>query len=123
MSGSTRSLTIAVLLAVAVAAVVGFLVGNESPRGAKHLTVKSGRAMLHNTDNWLTSFDTGDPDDQLAFTANAVASDSPRGFQDHGVPPCLRVGRSVPVRVGYTWIDFPSGVRMPVVQWLECPGA
>jgi hypothetical protein len=107
---------------VVVAAAIGFWAGSTSAFGSKHLTVKTGQATLHNSDNWLTSFDTDDPQGQLSFSANAVASNSAAGFQDHGVPPCLEVGKKVPVRVGYTSIDFPSGISAPVVQWVECLG-
>jgi hypothetical protein len=103
-----------------VSALLGFWVGSSNTYGSKHLNVKTGHALLHNTDNWLTSFDTDDPSDQLVFSANSVASESATGFQDHGVPPCLKVGTTVPVRVGYTSIHFPSGITMPVVQWVEC---
>ena len=67
-----------ILAAVMGAALVGGLLGNNTQLGSKELTVKTGRAMLHNTDNWLTSFDTDDPDDQLAFHADAVWYSTPR---------------------------------------------
>ncbi len=80
-----------------------------------------GRAHLHNTENWLTSFDTDDPDDQLTFEANAVHwSDGSRTGYQH--PPCLREGRAVPVRVGYTWVDMPGETSRSVVAWVECRG-
>jgi len=117
---STRSIALLAATGLVGAMLLGFWVGNSSPYGSKHLDVKVGRAMLHNTQNWLTSFQTDDPGEQLAFFADAVASDSATGFQDHGVPPCLEVGDTVPVRVGYASIHFPSGVTAPVVQWVEC---
>jgi len=118
----SKKVAILVVGALVLSVLLGYRVGNTSSHGPKHLRVESGRAVLHNTENWLTSFDTDEPGQQLAFRADSVASDSAIGFQDHGVPPCLEVGRRVPVRVGYTSIRFPSGRTMPVVQWVECPG-
>jgi hypothetical protein len=117
---STKSIALLAAIGLVGSMLLGFWVGNSSPYGSKHLDVKAGRAMLHNTQNWFTSFDTDDPSEQLAFFADAVASDSATGFQDHGVPPCLKVGEMVRVRVGYASIHFPSGVTAPVVQWVEC---
>jgi hypothetical protein len=101
------------------AALVGGLVGNSTSWGSKELTVKTGRAMLHNSENWLTSFDTDDPDDQLAFHADSVWYSTPESDGD-GVPPCLREGRWASVRVGYTEVDAPDGHSWPVVAWVEC---
>lgn len=108
-----------ILAAVMGAVLVGGLLGNNTQLGSKELTVKTGRAMLHNTDNWLTSFDTDDPDDQLAFHADAVWYSTP-GTQGEGVPPCLREGKQVPVRVGYTGVDLPGGGGTSMVAWVEC---
>lgn len=108
-----------ILAAVMAAVLVGGLLGNNTRLGSKELTVKTGRAMLHNTDNWLTSFDTDDPDDQLAFHADAVWYSSPEA-EGEGVPPCLSEGRWTPVRIGYTGVDFPDGGGAPVVAWVEC---
>jgi hypothetical protein len=118
----TRSVSWLVLLVVAtVALALGLFLGNSTPFGSKKLTVLEGRAFLGNTENWLTSFDTGSPDDQMSFRANAVAwSDGSEHGDDS--PPCLKEGRSVPVKVGYTWVDLPDGGRMPVVAWVECLG-
>ena len=108
-----------IVAAVIGALVVGSLFGNNTSLGSKELTVKTGRAMLHNTDNWLTSFDTGDPDDQLAFHAETVWYSTPQ-TDGEGVPPCLREGKSVPVRIGYTGIEYPGGGGRSVVAWVEC---
>jgi hypothetical protein len=109
-----------VVAAAMGAAMVGGLVGNNTPWGSKELTVKAGRAMLHNTDNWLTSFDTDDPDDQLAFHADSVWWSGP-GLSGQGVPPCLeRENTWAQVRVAYTWVDFPDGGSAPFLAWVEC---
>jgi hypothetical protein len=102
-----------------LAALAGCLVGNNTALGSKELTVKTGRAMLHNSENWLTSFDTDDPDDQLTFNADSVWYVF-SGAEGQGVPPCLQEGESTPVRIGYTWIDFPDGGGAPMVAWVEC---
>ena len=108
-----------IVAAVMGVALVGGLVGNNTSWGSKELTVKTGRAMLHNTDNWLASFDTDDPDDQLTFNADSVWWSG--AGEGQGVPPCLeREGVWVPVRVGYTWVDFPDGGGAPMVAWVEC---
>ncbi len=118
----TRSVSWLSLLALGTAALaLGVLVGNTSTLGAKNLTVLTGEAILHNNHNWLTSFDTQDPDDQLAFHANAVAWSDER-MRGDGKPPCLKLGRSVPVRVGYAWVTYGDGASRPVVAWVECLG-
>ena len=116
----TRSVSWSVLLAVATTALaLGLLLGNNTSLGSKKLTVLEGRAFLQNTENWLTSFDTDNPDDQMSFRANSVAwSDGSERGDDS--PPCLKEGRSVPVKVGYTWVELPDGGGMPVVAWVEC---
>lgn len=117
-----RSVSWLVLLAVGFAALaVGAVLGNNASLGSKNLTVLEGRALLHNTENWMTSFDTDDPADQLVFLANAVAwSDEDSSGGDH--PPCLKQGREVPVRVGYTRVSFPDGGSRSIVAWVECLG-
>lgn len=102
-----------------VAALVGGFIGNSTSWGSKDLAVKTGRAMLHNSENWLTSFDTDDPDDQLSFHADTVWHSGP-GSEGEGVPPCLREGSWTSVRVGYTVVDAPDGHSWPVVAWVEC---
>ena len=102
-----------------VALVIGVVLGNNTALGAKKLTVVEGSAYLHNTGNWFTSFDTEDPDDQLAFHANAVHW-SDGSSSGEGRPPCLRLGRAVPVRVGFSWVEFPDAGSRPVVAWVEC---
>lgn len=112
-----------VLAAVMVAVLVGGLLGNNTRLGSKELTVMTGRAMLQNSENWLSDFDTDDPDDQLSFNADSVWW-SGVGREGQGVPPCLeREGEWVPVRVGYTWVDFPDGGSAPFVTWVECLSA
>jgi hypothetical protein len=113
----------ALVAAIVVTAVFGFWAGTESPVGTTRLNVKSGTALLQNKDNWLTSFDTRNPDDQMSFYANTIWSESAVGSSESGVPPCLRVGHRVHVRIGYTTVHFPSGQKAPEVLWLECPGA
>jgi hypothetical protein len=108
-----------IVAAVLAVLLVGGLLGNNTHLGSKELTVKTGRAMLHNTHNWLTSFDTGDPADQLAFHADAVWYSSPE-TDGEGVPPCLSEGRYTPVRIGYTGVEFPGGGGRAVVAWVEC---
>lgn len=118
----TRSVSWLALLAVGTGVLaLGVLVGNTSTLGAKNLTVLTGEAILHNNRNWLTSFDTLDPDDQLAFYANAVAW-SDESMRGDGKPPCLKLGRSVPVRVGYAWVTYADNASRPVVAWVECLG-
>jgi hypothetical protein len=87
--------------------------------GTKRLKVKTGEAFLHNTDNWLSSFDTGDPDDQLTFYANAVDWSSPSSGGS-GRPPCLVEGRAVPVRVGYTRVTYEGGGAREIIAWIDC---
>ena len=104
----------AVLVLGLAGAVIGGFLGNNTSLGSKELTVKTGRAMLHNSENWLTFFDTDDPDDQLSFNADSVWYLS-SGSKGHGAPPCLQEGESTPVRIGYTWVDFPDGGGAPLV--------
>lgn len=118
LEGRTVPWTVTTVVAV-VALLVGAWLGNSTHFGAKNLTVLTGEARLHNTDNWLTSFDTGDPDEQLSFYANAV-SWTDGTFGGDGGAPCLRVGEVADVRVGYTHVDFPDGGSRPVVAWVEC---
>lgn len=122
--GELKSRKVALWVPVVVGVValaLGLLLGNTTAIGSKQLTVLDGRAHLHNTENWLTSFDTDDPDDQLTFEANAVHwSDGSRTGYQH--PPCLREGRAVPVRVGYTWVDMPGETSRSVVAWVACRG-
>jgi hypothetical protein len=116
----TATFPLRVELVVAVVALaLGVVLGNNTAIGAKKLTVHEGSAYLHNTENWLTSFDPEDPDDQLAFHANAVYwSDGSSSGEGH--PPCLSKGRAVPVRVGYSRVELPDGGFRSVVSWVEC---
>ena len=79
----------------------------------------TGTAMLHNRENWLTSFDDGHPADQQTLYANAVWWEQD-GDTVGGPQGCLRLGRKVPVRIGYTWVGHPGGGAHPVVAWVEC---
>jgi len=108
------------MLLIVLAAGLGAWWGNMTSWASKQLSVKSGNVTLLNTDNWLTGFDTGDPDDQLNFYADAVWYSSGNS-SGSGRPPCLRERESVPGRVGYTWVKFPDGSgRAPFVLWVEC---
>jgi len=112
-----------VLVALVAALALGMVLGNHVSYGTKRLKVKTGEAFLHNTDNWLSSFDTGDPDDQLTFYANAVDWSSSRFSGGSGRPPCLVEGRAVAVRVGYTRVAYEGGGAREIIAWVECLGA
>ena len=62
MPGLTRrkiELPLAALVAVLLVVLAGGLwAGNTAALGAKRMHEATGVAMLHNQDNWLTSFDT-----------------------------------------------------------------
>ena len=123
MPGLTRrkiELPPAALAAVLLVVLAGGLwAGNTSALGAKRMHEATGVALLHNQDNGLTSFETGDGSEQHAFDGDQIwwESGSEGG---EGRVPCLRVGEQVPVRIGWTWVAGPNGGRHQVVGWVEC---
>lgn len=113
-------LPLATLVAVLLVVLAGGLwAGNTSALGAKRMHETTGVAMLHNQDNWLTSFDAGDASEQHVFHGDQIWWES-GSESGEGRVPCLRVGRQVPVRIGWTWVTGPNGGRHQVVSWVEC---
>jgi hypothetical protein len=108
------------IVVAALALALGWWLGNNASWGSKELTHRTGEAQLLNKATGLASFDTDDPDDQLAFDANSVTWLS-RSEEGEGRPPCLREGNPARVRVGYTWVEAPSST-WPIVVWVECLG-
>lgn len=123
MTGLTRrkiELPVAALVAVLVVVLAGGLwAGNTSALGAKRMHEATGVAMLHNQDNWLTSFDAEDGSEQHVFHGDQIWWESGSETGESRVP-CLRVGKQVPVRIGWTWVAGPNGGRHQVVSWVEC---
>ena len=76
MPGLTRrkiELPLASLVAVLLVVLAGGLwAGNTSALGAKRMHEAAGVAMLHNQDNWLTSFDTEDASEQHVFYSDQI---------------------------------------------------
>lgn len=97
----------------------GFALSQNIPYGDRPMLLMDGEARLHNKQNWLTSVDNAETGEQLSFHAEAVAW-SAASSHGEGPPPCLRVGRDVPVRVGYTSIELPDGGSRQVVAWVRC---
>ncbi len=104
----------------AISGGIGFSLGHVNPYGDKRMQLMEGQARLHNKQNWLTSVDDPESSQQLAFHAESVHWSAASLGSGEGVPPCLVVGRDVPVEVGYTWFALPGGGSRQMVVWVRC---
>jgi hypothetical protein len=108
-----------VVIAVLLAAGVGFLLRGEMPWGNVPLSVEEGVVVLHDKASGFMSFD-GDDGTQFAFHVESIVW-SADGQEGEGLPaPCLREGKKVLAQVGYRWVELPGGGARPFPLWLAC---